>query len=86
MSNFYTYARHYGDKILLRGVTSQGKRISKKVSFSPTLFVRSDKPTQYKTMFGEKVSPVEFASNKEASEFVEQYKEVSNFPIFGQTH
>jgi len=86
MSNFYTYARHYGDKILLRGVTPQGKRISKKVSFSPTLFVRSDKPTQYKTMFGEKVSPVEFASNKEASEFVEQYKEVSNFPIFGQTH
>ena len=37
-------------------------------------------------MFGETVSPIKFDTNKEAGEFVEQYKEVSNFPIYGQTH
>jgi len=85
MSNFYTYAKHYGNSILYRGIEN-GKRVSRKVPFSPTLFVPSKNESPYKSMFGELVSPVKFETNKEASEFVEQYKEVSNFPVYGQTH
>jgi DNA polymerase elongation subunit (family B) len=85
MSNFYTYAKHYGNSILYRGIEN-GKRVSKKVPFSPTLFVPANKETPYKSMYGEPVAPMSFDNNKDATEFVEQYKEVSNFPIYGQTH
>jgi DNA polymerase elongation subunit (family B) len=36
-------------------------------------------------MFGESVSPVKFPTNKEASAFIDNYSEVSNFPIYGQS-
>ena len=83
--NFYTYARHYGDKILVRGI-KDGKRFQYKDDFRPTLFVPSDKPSDYKTIYGDKVSPIQFETNKEATEFFNRYKDVSNFPIFGQNY
>ena len=82
---FYTYARHYGNKILYRGISEKGNRIQKSDEFSPTLFVHSDKPSEYRSMSGESVSPIKFSTNKEASEFVDNYSDVSNFPIYGQT-
>lgn len=85
MSSFYTYAKHYGNSILFRGIEN-GKRVSGRRDFKPTMFVKSDKPSKYKSMYGESVSPIQFDSNKEAAEFAERYKEVSNFPIYGQTN
>ena len=86
MSKFYTYARHYGDKILYRGISDKGKRFSRKIDFSPTLYVKAKEDTKYKSIYGEQVSPITFGGPKEAADFIEQYKEVSNFPIFGQSH
>ena len=83
--NFYTYARHYGDKVLTRGIRN-GERYTERHDFRPTLFVKSDKPSEYKSIYGELVSPVKFETNKEATEFFNRYKEVSNFPIFGQNY
>ena len=83
---FYTYARHYGDKILVRGVDEHGARFTTRHNFSPTLFVKSEKPSEYKSIFGEDVSPIQFESNKEATAFFDRYKDVSNFPIFGQNY
>ena len=83
--NFYTYARHYGDKILVRGV-KDGRRFIGKHDFRPTLFVKSDKPSKYKSIYGENVSPIQFESNKEATAFYDRYKDISNFPIFGQDY
>jgi DNA polymerase elongation subunit (family B) len=85
MSSFYTYAKHYGNSILYRGIEN-GKRVTGRRDFKPTMFVKSDKPSKYKSMYGESVSPIQFDSNKEAAEFAERYKEVSNFPIYGQTN
>ena len=82
---FYTYAKHYGNKILYRGISSNGKRQTTRNDFQPTLFVKSDKPTEYKSMFGESVSPIKFNTNTEASEFIDNYSDVSNFPIYGQS-
>ena len=83
--NFYTYARHYGDKILVRGI-KDGKRFQYKDDFRPTLFVPSDKPSDYKTIYGDSVSPMQFETIKEATRFFDRYKDVSNFPIFGQNY
>ena len=83
--NFYTYARHYGDKILVRGVRN-GERFTERHEFRPTLFVKSQKPSKYKSIYGENVSPIQFENNKEATEFFDRYKDVSNYPIFGQNY
>jgi len=82
---FYTYARHYGNKILYRGISTSGKRQTARHDFQPTLFVPSDKPSIYKSMFGESVSPIKFESNTEAKEFIQSYSDVSNYPIYGQS-
>ena len=82
---FYTYAKHYGNKILYRGISPNGKRQTSRNDFQPTLFVKSDKSTEYNSMFGESVSPIKFNTNKEASEFIDNYSDVSNFPIYGQS-
>ena len=83
---FYTYARHYGDKILVRGVDEYGGRFTAKHDFRPTLFVKSNKPSEYKSIYGENVSPITFESNKEATAFYDRYKEVENYPIYGQDY
>jgi len=81
---FYTYAKHYGNSILYRGISANGKRQISRNNFQPTLFVKSDKPSEYRSLFGESVSPIKFNNNKEASEFINTYSDVSNFPIYGQ--
>ena len=45
--NFYTYARHYGNDILFRGV-KDGKRFTARRGFQPTLFVKSQEKSKYK--------------------------------------
>ena len=69
--NFYTYARHYGDKILVRGVKN-GERFTDRHDFRPTLFVKSDKPSEYRSIYGDNVSPIQFETNKEATEFIKK--------------
>ena len=83
--NFYTYARHYGNKILVRGVRN-GERFTSKHDYRPTLFVKTDKESDYKSIYGENVAPIQFETNKEATAFFDRYKDVSNFPIFGQNY
>ena len=85
MSNFYTFAQHYGSKILVRGVYN-GKRYTRRADFKPVLYVKSNKQTPYKDLYGEFVAPVEFEDNAAAKEFIQTYSNVDNFPIFGQTH
>ena len=83
--NIYTYARHYGNDILFRGV-KDGKRFTARRGFQPTLFVKSQEKSKYKSIFGENVSPMKFPTNKEATAFFDSYKDVDNFPIFGQNY
>ena len=83
--NFYTYARHYGDKVLVRGVKN-GERFTSRHEFRPTLFVKSQKPSQYKSIYGENVAPIQFEGNKAATEFFDKYKDVTNYPIYGQNY
>tara|TARA_R110000868_G_scaffold124490_12_gene329204 strand:+ start:21689 stop:24265 length:2577 start_codon:yes stop_codon:yes gene_type:complete len=81
---FYTNVQVYGDIIFYRGVKN-GQRVSKKVQYQPTLFVKSPEQTQYTTIFGEHLAEMKPGTIKDCRNFIERYKEVQNFKIYGQT-
>ena len=79
---FYTNIYTRGNYVHFRGF-KDGKRVKEKIPFQPTLYVRSGKPSEFKSLWGDNLEKVKFSTIKEARNFVDQYKEVSNFPIFG---
>jgi DNA polymerase elongation subunit (family B) len=81
--NFYTNVQTYGSKILFRGV-EQGVKVMKRLEYSPTLFHLSQTPTQYTTVQGQYLAPVLFNGIKDAREYVKRYRDVPNWPIYGQ--
>jgi len=84
MTNYYTNVASVGNNILFRGIKN-GRRVKLKIGYSPTLFLPSKKPTQFKTLEGEYLEPMKFETIREARDFVKRYEEVSNFKIYGQT-
>lgn len=83
--NFYTSVNRYGNNILFRGF-ELGKRVNKKIPFSPTLFISTDKETGWNNLKNVSVQPVDFDTMRDATEFVKKYSEVDNFPIYGMTN
>jgi len=79
---FYTNVFSRGNNVFFRGF-KDGKRVNQKIPFQPVLYVRTGKESKYKTMWGENLDKVKFNTMMEARDFVNQYKEVSNFPIYG---
>ncbi len=80
---FYTDVLKRGNYIYFRGY-KDGKRVSEKISFQPTFFVRTgDKSSPYKSLLGEPLEKKVFGSINESKAFLDRYKEVSNFPIYG---
>ena len=84
MTNYYTNVASVGNNILFRGIKN-GRRVKLKIGYSPTLFLPSKKPTQFKSLEGEYLEPMKFENIREARDFVKRYEEVSNFKIYGQT-
>jgi DNA polymerase elongation subunit (family B) len=82
---FYTSVNQYGNNILVRGINN-GKAVQDRIQFKPTLFVKSQKQTEYKSLYGENLDSIDFDSISDAREFVNRYKEIENFPLFGNTN
>jgi DNA polymerase elongation subunit (family B) len=82
---FYTNISRYGNQLLYRGY-KDGRRIQTKIPFSPTLYVPVEKSTAWKALDGKSVEPVRLETMREAKEFLERYKDVSNFEIYGNTN
>ena len=80
--SFYTNVQLVGDNIHYIGY-EDGQRIQRKFKFSPTLFIVTNKQTNYRTLDGRYAKPVKFESVREARQFVEKYKEVPNFEVHG---
>jgi DNA polymerase elongation subunit (family B) len=55
------------------------------VDFRPSLFVKAQTETKYKSLFGDNLDAIKFESINDAKEFVKNYKDVENFDIFGNT-
>ena len=79
---FYTNVQMIGNNFLVREVVN-GKREIYKEEYSPTLFVKSNKKTKYKTLDGESVEPVKPGTVRDCREFYKKYDEVENFKIYG---
>ena len=81
--NFYTNVTRYGNMILYRGYEN-GKKVSHKIKYAPTLFVSTPKG-DWTSLSGDKCAPIKFDTMREAKEWVQQNKEVAGRQIFGNT-
>jgi DNA polymerase elongation subunit (family B) len=84
MSDFYTSASVQGKYILYRGIEN-GKRIARKVEYAPTFFVPCKTRSDYQTIHGEFVEKIKPGTIPECRDFLKQYEEVENFPIYGNS-
>jgi DNA polymerase elongation subunit (family B) len=81
---FYTACAIKGNKILVRGY-KDGVRFTDSVSFKPSLFIKSDKETKYKTLNGIGVKRMVFDTLYDCREFLKQYEDLNDSPIYGNT-
>lgn len=82
MTTFYTNFIQFGNQTLVREVRN-GCKSKFKHKFSPTLYVPSEKESEFRTITGEKISPVNFDTVSEAKEFISQYKNVDGYSVYG---
>jgi len=87
MTSFYTSVERYGKNILWRGYEN-GKRFSYRVPFKPTLYLHTPKKGgDFKSLIGGKsLHPQKFGEMREAKNFVEEYKGVAGFEVYGSTN
>jgi len=74
-----------GKYILYRGVDENGKRISRQEEFHPTMYVPSQKKTEWTTLNGLCVEPIKSGNIQETRDFIKQYKDVKGFDVYGNT-
>jgi len=79
---FYTNVQMIGNQFLFRGYEN-GESVMFKEEYSPTLFVKSNKPTDYKTLDGEYVESIQPGSVRDCRDFYKKYDGVENFKIYG---
>jgi DNA polymerase elongation subunit (family B) len=84
MNDFYTSVSRFGNDILVRGY-KDGHRFADRVRFGPTLFVPAE-GGDWKSLDGAPLKPIQLDTMKEAREFIQQYGEMSNFKIHGNTN
>ena len=82
MKNFYTNVQVYGSRILYRGV-EDGRKVSRKINYYPTLYVPSKEPTAFTAVRGEYVAEMKPGNIRDARDFVKQYEDVHGFKIYG---
>lgn len=89
MSSFYTSVHRAGNYILYRGY-KDGEAISKKVKFSPSLFVPVKNPelaSGWKTLIdSQDLQEFQFDTMYEASQFIKEYDEMGGIPVHGNTN
>ena len=79
---FYTNVQMIGNKFLVRGYEN-GEHVMFKEEYLPTLYVKSNNPTQFKTLEGQFVEPIQPGSVRDCREFYKRYDGVENFKIYG---
>ena len=80
--NFYSNVFLSGEKIHYIGY-EDGQRVQYRDTFSPVLYARCNEVTEFKTLEGHYAKEMSFGSVKDAREFIDEYKYVENFKIYG---
>lgn len=81
-ATFYTSVERAGKYILFRGVEN-GKRIKRKITYQPSLFVRTNKDTEFRTIHGERLEEIQFDNMWDAHAYIKRFKDVGNATIYG---
>ena len=84
--NFYTNVSRYGNSILYRGYSPNGTAIQQKYKFKPTMFMPTQTESDWKTLDGKNVAPIQLESMSEARDFIKRYDEISNAEIYGTSN
>jgi len=85
--SFYTSVNRYGNTIFYRGYNDSGNPIEQKIPFKPTLYINSNgSKSDWISLNGTPVKAVEFAKMSDAKEFLDQYKDIEQFKVYGQTN
>jgi DNA polymerase elongation subunit (family B) len=79
--NFYTNLSRYGNMLLYRGIEN-GKKVSRKIKYKPTIYVTSPKG-KWSSLDGKKVAPVNFDSMRDCKEWVDENSKVHGREIYG---
>jgi DNA polymerase elongation subunit (family B) len=79
---FYTNVQMVGDKFLVRGYEN-GKRVQYKDDYRPTLFVKANGETPYRTLEGEYVEKIQPGTVRDCRDFYKKYDGVDGFKIYG---
>lgn len=82
---YYTNVEIYGNNILFRGI-KDGRRQKMKIQYAPTLYLPTNKSTDWRGLHGEILEPKRFETIRDAREFVKKYSEVDNFKIYGNSN
>lgn len=71
--------------LLVRGYDKKGNRLQEKVRFRPTFYLESKNPARTKlaALDGMPVEEMQFDSMSESRKFVETYKDVPSFKVYG---
>ncbi len=79
---FYTNVYEKFNKMLVRGYDN-GKYFSIEEDYQPTFYALSKKNSKYKTLDGQNVEPVQPGRISDCKEFIEKYKNIEGFSIYG---
>jgi len=85
LMDFYTSVDIRGGNILYRGWRN-GQRQHIRVPFSPTLYIPAKEMGEFTTVNGKPVQPIQFDTIGEAREFIDRFKDVSNYDVYGNTN
>ena len=79
---FYTNVQMVGDQFLVRGYEN-GERFQTREKFQPTLFVSSNKKTNYKTLEGNYVESIQPGTVRDCRDFIKKYDGIEDFNVYG---
>ena len=79
--NFYKNVIEHRCKLLVRGI-HEGKEYKNKIDFEPTLYAYSQQETEFKTLKGQHLKPIQFGSISKAREFKKTYN-TGTSPLYG---
>lgn len=82
MSLFYSSIDRDYNNILFRGY-KDNKKIKRKIQYKPKLYIKTDQPTKFKSLLGNNLGEIQFDSMADAQQYIKQYRDISNFEIYG---
>ena len=77
MTRHYTFAKLYGNSVLVRGWDDSKKDTSMRRSPFVLPCISLQTPTQYTTLEGDYVAPAQPGTIKETRQFIDQYSGIS---------